>query len=335
MTRRDRVLQSLRHRDTDIVPYHITFTHEARQRVAAFLGDPEFVQGIGNHVSMTHYAGSLTELPDRPEFFRDDFGVTWNRTGIDKEIGVLEGLVLPAPTLEHYRMPAAPRNALHRGYHDLVHDGSDTFKFGAMSFTMFERAWTLRGMENFLADMLLEPAFAEELLDAICGFDLELLDLALAYDIDGFYFGDDWGRQSGLIMGPRLWRKFIKPRMARLYGRVKSAGKFVAQHSCGDNLEIFPDLIEIGLDVYQTFQPEIYDIGEVKKRFGSDLAFWGGISTQRLLPFASEAEVRSTAIATMEVLGAGGGCIASPTHDITPDIPPRNVAALIDVFRNQ
>jgi uroporphyrinogen decarboxylase len=72
-------------------------------------------------------------------------------------------------------------------------------------------------------------------------------------------FGDDWGHQSGLIMGPILWRKFIKPRMARMYSRIKRHDKYILQHSCGDISQIFPDLIEIGLDVYQTFQPEIYD----------------------------------------------------------------------------
>jgi hypothetical protein len=58
-------------------------------------------------------------------------------------------------------------------------------------------------------------------------------------------------------MGPRLWRRFIKPRVAQLYARAKGAGKYVMQHSCGAIQELFPDLIEIGLDIFNTFQPEV------------------------------------------------------------------------------
>ena len=160
-------------------------------------------------------------------------------------------------------------------------------------------------------------------------------DLGLDYEIDGFHFGDDWGQQSGLIMGPELLRKFIKPRMARMYEKVKAKGKFVSQHSCGDIHEIFPDLIEIGLDVYQTFQPEIYDIKRIKEEYGQHLCFWGGISTQRLLPYATPEEVRKTVSETLKILGKNGGYIAGPTHSISGDVPVENVLTLIDILQNQ
>jgi uroporphyrinogen decarboxylase len=211
----------------------------------------------------------------------------------------------------------------------------ETFKHGSVGFSMFERAWTLRGMEHFLIDMLTEPDFAHGLLDAICEFNLKIVEIGLSYNVDGFYFGDDWGQQKGLIMGPELWRKYIKPRMARLYGAVKSKGKFVIQHSCGDITAIFSDLIEIGLDCYQTFQPEIYDIRAVKREYGRDLSFWGGISTQRLLPFASPAEVKDKTVEIMRIMGKGGGYLAAPTHAIPGDVPPENVEAMLEVFQNQ
>lgn len=336
MTRRERVVAALRHQETDIIPYHIDFTHQEQEKVAAYLGDQDFVSSIGNHISSAYFSGNPEELAEKPGYFIDEFGVVWNRTGADKDIGVLDNILFQEPDMGNYKFPEIRKEELCREYEKILENKDEQFTFASIGFSMFERAWSMRGMANFLSDMLLEPTFAEELLDGICDYNIQIIDLALSYDgFDGFHFGDDWGQQRGLIMGPDLWRKFIKPRMKRMYERVKSKGKFVSQHSCGDIQEIFPDLIEIGLDVYQTFQPEIYDIEAVKKEYGNDLSFWGGISTQRLLPFATPQEVQRKTIEIMRILGKGGGYIASPTHAIPGDVPPENVEALIDVFQNQ
>jgi uroporphyrinogen decarboxylase len=335
LTRRERVIQALNHKDTDIIPYEIGLTKQAGDRLTEYLGNDDYFEEWGTHINSVYFDGFLKEEVGFSGYFRDDFGVLWNRNGADKDIGVIDGLVLEEPEISRIKMPDVKQDILNNLYSKMVSNGRDTFKLGMIGFSMFERAWTMRGMENFLSDMLLEPDFAHALLDSICEFNLKIVDLALNYDIDGFYFGDDWGQQRGLIMGPKLWREFIKPRMARMYERVKSKGKFVVQHSCGDIHEIFPDLIEIGLNLYQTFQPEIYDIREVKKQFGKDLSFWGGISTQRLLPYASPEEVKAKTIETMKIMGAGGGYIAAPTHAVPGDVPPENVLAMLEVFKNQ
>ena len=127
---------------------------------------------------------------------------------------------------------------------------ADRFRYVSIAFSLFERAWTLRGMEQLLMDMLEAPEFVDELLDAITAFDLGILEEVLSLDIDGVMFGDDWGQQSGLIFGRRLWQRFIKPRIAQLYGAVKRAGKAVLIHCCGQVQELFPELIEAGLDVF-------------------------------------------------------------------------------------
>lgn len=162
-------------------------------------------------------------------------------------------------------------------------------------------------MENALVSMLATPDELDEFLDRICDYYLPMIDIALEYDIDGVYFGDDWGQQHGLIMGPEHWRHFIKPRMARLYERVRKAGKFVIQHSCGDCHEILPDLIDIGLNCYQTFQPEVYDIVKMKELYGKDLAFWGGISTQQVLPRVSPEEVKKETVRIIRTLRQAAG----------------------------
>lgn len=86
------------------------------------------------------------------------------------------------------------------------------------------------------------------------------------FPIDGFRFGDDWGQQHGLIMGPILWRRFIKPRIAKMYAKVHKKDLPVFIHSCGDVDELFPELIEIGVDVFNPFQPEVMDVYEMKKK---------------------------------------------------------------------
>lgn len=335
MTRRERVIAAVAHKQTDFVPYQIGLTKQEHDKVAAYLGDDNFEEKMNNHISSTYYDGYPTEITPGSGYWKDDFGVVWNRNGVDKDIGVIDGLVIKEPDIDTYQFPTLDEARIRKEYEELANRNDGTFKMASISFSMFERAWTLRGMENFLMDMALEPKFADALLDAIMEYNMRIVDIALEYNIDGFYFGDDWGQQKGLIMGPQYWRRFIKPRMAALYEKVKSKGRIVIQHSCGDISEIFPDLIDIGLDVYQTFQPEIYDLRKTKKEFGNYLTFWGGISTQRLLPYATPEEVKRCAWETIRIVGENGGYIAAPTHSVPGDVPPENIVALMEAFHNQ
>ena len=338
MTKKERVKKALSHEETDIVPYSVGFTAEEHKKVAEYLNDPDFEEKIDNHIGGCYYSG-FTAKSSRsnlePGYVKDDFGVIWNRTGPDKDIGVLENVVMPEPQMRFYPFPDVNLEPMRREYEKYVKSAKDVFVTGSLGFSMFERAWTLRGMENLLSDMALEPIFVHELMDTICDFNMKIISIALSFDIDGFHFGDDWGQQKGLIMGPDHWRTYIKPRMARMFGRVKAKNKFVSLHSCGDISEIFPDLIEIGLDCYQTFQPEIYDIKKVKEEYGGKLAFWGGISTQQMLPFETPEGVKEKTAEIIRIMKKGGGYIAAPTHALPADIPAENVVAMLEVFANQ
>ena len=333
MTRRERVIQAITHHATDIVPYSMGFTEMARERTARLLNDDAFESKIGNHIHEAYYSGNPTEV--RPGFFKDDFGVVWNRTGVDKDIGVIESKLLPAPDISLYRFPEPPEELLRSVCRDAVANRSDCFLIASIGFSLFERAWTLTSMEDLLAYMLTDADFVHDLMRAITDFNLKVLRIYAEYDFDCFMFGDDWGQQKGLIMGPLCWREFIKPYLTELYAFAKEHGKFIAQHSCGDIEQVFPDLIGIELDIYQTFQPEIYDIQSVKAACGDALSFWGGISTQRLLPFATPEQVTARAGEIMAVMSQNGGYIAAPTHAIPGDVPPENIRALIDLFQNQ
>lgn len=335
MDKRQSIIDALCHRSTNPVPYHLDFTEQALEQLIAHTGNPGIEQELGAYLNYIQYWGWPTELADQPGHFRDEFGVVWNRTGADRDIGVVDFLQIPDLEDCDYQFPTFDEKRLRAEYEALVANKNGRFTMAGFGFCMFERSWSLMGMENVLMSMVACPDELEAFYDRICDYYLPMIDIALEYDIDGVYFGDDWGQQKGLIMGPSHWRRFIKPRMQRLYARVKAGGKFVFQHSCGDCHEILPDLIEIGLDCYQTFQPEVYDIDRMKELYGRKLAFWGGISTQQYLPGSTADEVRAETIRVMKLLRGDGGFIAAPTHALAFDVPPENILAMVDVFQNQ
>ena len=172
------------------------------------------------------------------------------------------------------------------------------------------------------------------LLATIAEYNIAQIRQALTYDIDAVYLGDDWGMQRGLQMGPRLWREYILPVLKRMYGVVRDAGKFVVIHSCGDVDELFDDLVEIGLSCFNPFQPEVMDVKSLMQRYRGRLAFHGGLSTQRTLPYGSAADVRRETESLLH-MGRDGGYIFAPAHDVEGDVPVENILAFLDVIQRQ
>jgi uroporphyrinogen decarboxylase len=192
----------------------------------------------------------------------------------------------------------------------------------------------MRGMTDLLMDMIERPEFVERLLDAIVEHNLAQIRRALALGVEAVFFGDDYGSQTGLIMGREHWRHFFKPRLARMFGAVRDAGRYVCLHSCGCVAELFDEFIEIGLNMFNPFQPEVMDIYALKKQYHGRLAFDGGMSIQRVLPFGTPEEVRRETRRLIEA-GREGGYIFAPSHSVPPDVPPENLAAMMDELRAQ
>ena len=334
MTNRERVLASLDHRQPDRIPWNIRFTEPARANMAAYYGDPDFESKIGNclHILHTEPAGSWREV--RAGIWEDQFGVRWDRS-IDRDIGNVCNVSITRDTLADFRFPDPDDPSRFADHAALIAKHPDDFQVTDLGFSLYERAWTLAGMEPFLMAMVDDPPFAHALLERIVEFNLGVIDNACAYPIDAMMFGDDWGQQGGLLMGPTLWREFIKPRIRRMYARVKAAGKRVFIHSCGKVDELFPQLIECGLDVFNPFQPEVIDVYEAKRLYGDRLSFYGGISTQKTLPYGTPSDVKDEVRRLLDSIGRDGGYIAAPAHDVPRDAKPENIAAMIETLQGQ
>ncbi len=334
MTPRDRALAALAHRQPDATPFHVTFTEPARRTMADWFDDQEFEGKLGNCLDVIRTRLPYGEVPGRPGVWKDEFGVLWDRT-VDTDIGTVCNTCITPQTLGSYRFPDPDNPSRFAGFRQAVDARGERLAVATIAFSLFERAWTLVGMENLLMAMISEEQFVNDLLDRIIDYDISVARSALSFDIDAMRFGDDWGQQRGLIMGPVLWRKYIGPRIAKLYALVKSRGKRVFIHSCGQVEELFPDLIDAGVDVFNPFQPEVMDVEAVKERHGARLTFFGGISTQKTLPYGTPAQVRVEVERLIQRIGRDGGYIAAPAHDIPKDARAENIAAMMDVLQHQ
>lgn len=335
MTPRERVRTAMDHREPDRVPWQIGLTIPVAESLSAAIDVPvpDLPEWLGNHIHAVEALAPDAWQEIRPGYWRDEFGVVWNRT-VDRDIGIIDDYQLNERTISGFRFPDPDAPARWEGLEQRLEKRGDRYTVCDIGFSLFERAWTLRGMANLLVDMIEAPQFVDDLLDAICDYNVAIAERVIKYDIDAVYFGDDWGQQHGLIMGPRLWRRFIRPRVQRMYAAVKQGGKRVVIHSCGDVDELFPDLIDAGLDVFNPFQPEVMDIVAIKEQFGDRLSFLGGMSVQKVLPFGTPDDVRAEAQRLMRVLGAGGGYILAPSHDIPRGVPVENVLALVESVRD-
>lgn len=318
----------------DRIPTQINYTAGMGQKIADHFKIsmdrlPEF---LGNHMIRVdlRYPGRLS---DDGEVKFDWWGVGFDT----KEEGYFAAVspLQENPELDNHLWPDPHDPQLLMDAEQIIKAYGDTYfltpNFG---FVLFERAWTLRGFEQFFMDMATDPGFANDLLDRITEIQLALIHRYLDLGVDGGYFGDDYGAQKNLLFSPRMWRKFIKPRLAQLFAPFRERGLPVLMHSDGQIQKILPDLVEIGMTTLNPVQPEVIDHAWLRENFRGDLAFYGGISTQTVLPYGSPDEVRkAVSDCAAELSPDGTGLLIAPSHRMMTDIPMANVAAMLDAFR--
>ena len=332
-TKRDVVIDAMEFRPPPYVPWAWDMTLGCAERMAEHLGTRDLAPFIDTHfLNLGPDIGYLEPLGN--DLHRDRYGVVWDRS-VDKDIGTpLEWPIRRPEDLAAYEWPDPAADDLFADIPEALAARPDLFSRYMLGFSLYERAWTMRGLMDLLTDMAERPEFVEDLLDRIVEHNLVQIRKALSFPLDAVYFGDDYGMQTGLIMGLDHWRRFFRPRLARMFAPVREAGKYVFLHSCGCVVDLFDDLVEIGLNGFNPFQPEVMDVFAVKRQYHGRLAFHGGMSIQKVLPFGTAGDVRAAAAALVEA-GADGGYIFSPSHSVPPDVPPENLVAMMDVVRSQ
>ena len=237
---------------------------------------------------------------------------------------------------ERYPFPDYEASYRHEDLEKRVKTIHDRGLAAVSHFTMiFEWSWYLRGLENLMIDFVERAKLAEALLDRITDIECFVARRSAQAGVDLIRTGDDIGTQRGMMISPGMWRRWLKPRLARLIETAKAAspGVKVLYDSDGNFDPVIPELIDIGVDVLCPVQPECNDLVMLKREYGQHLSFWGSIGVQSTLPFGTPQDVRSEVKERMETIGRGGGLVIAPSHVIPPEVPWENVTAFFDAVR--
>jgi uroporphyrinogen decarboxylase len=202
-----------------------------------------------------------------------------------------------------------------------------------MELTMFDMMQQLVGLEKLLVDMAQGAEYLEPLMDKCKTFALAVGKRLVAMGVDGIWAGDDFGAQNGMLISPRMWRRYFKERYRQVYAELKAVNPavIICQHCDGAVAPILGEWIDVGLEVFNPVQPNVpgHEPEDLKSKFGDRMAFWGAVDQQKLLPFGAPAEIEADIQAKIAVLGRGGGYMVAPAHIIQGDTPLENVEAFI------
>jgi len=351
----ERVQAAIHHQQPDRVPIDLGFAPELWEKLKLELefDDARLSEWIGNDivyvepvfktaVSEIHYADPTIEVTGQGHYL-DIYRVPFRQVKTELQTYVelagqpplqhcsslreLENHPWPKPDWWDY---SPIPGALAKNHTKATYGHSRGF---------FEISHFLRGMEEFMMDLALNPQFAGALMDHIVEYLLERTRIILEQGQGQFTiyeYNDDVASQTSLFMSPDMWRKFNKPRMAKFCNLIHAHGAKVKYHSCGSVRAIIPDLIEIGVDILNPVQPlaQGMDPFELKRLFGKDLVFHGGVDIQNLLPNAPAAEVREHTRRMIGQIGENGGFILSGSHTLQADIPVQNIIAMLEEAKN-
>lgn len=337
MTEREIVLACIHHHETPVVPYSLPIEPAVEQRLDAYYGGPHWRDKLRTFMTGVAPVDTAQRVPVDETHARDTYGALWR---VDQRPFHLEEPPLQEPALTGYEFPEPERFFVPGGQErarQTCAEHEDKFLIGHVGWGLFEVSWILRGFENVLTDVLTAPDFYEALLDKLTELYLAFVHHTAALPVDAIMFGDDWGDQRGVILGPDRWRRFLKPRWAKLYDAVHAHGKLVISHCCGSCVDILPDAIEIGLDVLESVQPEAAGMNpyELKKRFGDKLTFFGGLGSQSTIPFGTPSDIHAEVRRLCSEMSGGGGYILAPAKPLQPETPTENAAAVVEAFAEQ
>ena len=354
MTPREIVLEQIHHRETARIPYSLGRLSNPGERFSEWAesvgADAAHEEEVGVRLDeyfggdawrgrLIQYIAQCGNVARDPNerldaiHQRDAFGTVWRRDKLPPSV-VEPGL--KAPSFQGYAFPppetfldaALKADAMKR-----VGESSDSFTIISPGLCLWQ-SWYVRGFETTLMDCVAEEAFYTELLDRFTDLTLALVEACADVPADAIMMGDDWGSQRGVTIGPERWRTLFKPRYARIFETIHAQGKLAIMHSCGSVAEIMGDLIEIGLDVLESVQPEAAGMNpyELKRAWGDQITFWGGLGSQSTVPFATPAEIRREIQRLRSEMSRGGGYILAPAKPLRSETPTANAVAVVEEF---
>ena len=344
MTARERVLLAMRRGRPDRPPFQFSFTPALTEVFGEKAGDASPEVYFGMDVADV-WTKEPPEPPDYSRWYEGRAlkeGTTFDIWGVAHEPGTLYHFThyvsplagRPACELERYELPDRTHPVCFEGLAqevDALHEQG--FAVTGLVGHTYETAWQVRGNEEFLQDMVLDPDPIEELVERITGQNFVIACELAKAGVDVLRLGDDVANQNAMMFSPALWRRFFKGRLARVMDAAREIKPDILTwyHSDGNVAAIVPELIEIGLDILNPVQPECMDLREIKAQFGGRLSFWGCVGTQTTMPFGTPDEVRRTVRETIEVMGPG--LLVAPTHVLEPEVPWENIEAFVETVK--
>lgn len=333
MRPRDIVLDQIHHQETEPVPCTLDFCKEVGARLDTKYGDKTWRDKLVPYISRCGGICKSTKKQIDDAHHQDAFGTVW-RT--DANAPSVVQPALSSPTFEGYSFPIADTfldSAAKDKVKKSIEKSSNSFTIVNPGMCLWQ-SWYLRGFENTLMDCVSEEKFYMELLERFTDLTVTLIQECADIPADAIMMGDDWGDQRGVIIGPERWRRFYKPLYAKIFESIHKQGKVAIMHCCGSPAAIMGDIVEIGLDVLESVQPEAADMNPytLKEKWGDKITFWGGLGSQSTIPFGTPQEVRQEIRRLRREMGRGGGYILAPAKPLQPDTPTENAAVIFEEF---
>ncbi|MCL2351169.1 MAG: hypothetical protein FWC55_01415 [Firmicutes bacterium] len=250
----------------------------------------------------------------------DEWGCKWGRSEVQNMGRVTGNPLEDWESLAGYKFPDPDDPAFYAGMEERAAQvPGDKYVLTGIFMVLFERLHSLRGFENFLTDLYLEPEKAAALADRVVDFDVRIIrniKKRFPTEIDGISFTDDWGTEQASIIGKELFDEFFGPRYRVIFGECEAAGWDVWLHSCGKVTELVPSLLDAGVKVLELQQPRVLGIEEFGREFAGKVCLVSTCDIQHTLPFKSDEEIRREAKLLVDCWGTpGGGFIVSDYGD--------------------
>lgn len=338
MNSRERVSTSLGFQQPDRTPVFASYVPEIEKALRKADGITEYDLGValGNDMVKSCLGLEMSFYGQPEPEYTDPWGIRWKY--VKNEFGVLTEIVQHPlagdySKLDSFQIPDPLEDSQYDDFRrkkELY--GASKWLIGSCQISIFEACWYLRGLDQFMMDLVIKPDYAHGLMDKVMQFPLQATKKQIELGADMVWFGDDISMQTGMMMSLDMWRTYLRQRYATLFAECRQANPNIkiAYHSCGNCREILDDMIEIGLDVLNPLQPMAIDPFEIKKRYGKRLSLFGGVCIQRLMPYGSPQEITRMVYRLINECGRGGGYIVAPAHHIQADTSLDNIKAFYD-----